>query len=486
MLGHLAYIAAMLVLGALVLSGAPEGLGSLVLVIGVIGLWRYSWAAINFVRAAVYMLWAYPGLRRRAEAAYADRPVAAHAFFLVTTYKIDPAITTRVYRSILEAAARSRGGATIVASVVDGADVRLIRELVARAQPTMPEVRVVIDRIAGTGKRDAIARSLRMIAREAPSARDILVFVDGDSCVPPDLVERSAPFFTDPRVGALTTDEAAEIPDAPLFQAWFDLRFMQRQVMMCSMGLGGRVLTLTGRMSVVRADLACEPSFIRQVQHDFIDHWRLGRIDFLTGDDKSTWFWLLGRGYLMRYLPDVRSLSMETQPLPGFVDSATTLMRRWFGNMMRTNGRALALGPGRIGAFTWWSILDQRISVWTTLIGPAAVLMTTVAIDPLALPAYVAWVMLTRYCFCAVLSAFRGRGFPISYPPLLYFGQIAGALVKTSVMFRLDQQRWTRQGAARGAPLTVSGRLRAASSSYVQTLAYGWFALGVVCLTALL
>jgi glycosyltransferase Alg8 len=347
-------------------------------------------------------------------------------------------------------------------------------------------VKLTIDQIPGTGKRDALGRSLRILAREAPSARDILVLVDGDSCVPLDIVERSAPFFTLPDMGALTTDEVAEIPDAPLFRAWFDLRFMQRQVMMCSMALSGRVLTLTGRMSVFRADLATDPSFIRQVQHDHIDHWRLGRIDFLTGDDKSTWFWLLSRGYRMTYLPDMRSVSMETQPLPGFVDSAMTLMRRWFGNMMRTNGRALALGPRRIGAFTWWSILDQRVSVWTTLSGPVAVLLTAVFVDPIALPAYLAWVLFTRYVFCAALSLFRGGGFPITFPPLLYFSQIAGAAVKSSVVFRLDQQRWTRQSSAAQAPLSPRQRLRAGSSRLVQTLAYGWLGLGVLLFTGIL
>jgi glycosyltransferase Alg8 len=487
MLGHLAYIATFLALGAAAAAHGVDEFGSVVVLVGAFGLWRYSWAAVNFARAAAYILWAYPRKRARMERAYADRKVAAYAFFMVTTFKIEPAITTRVYRSIFEAAARSEGGATIVASVVDGADQRIIRELFARSAAAEAGVKMVIDQIPGTGKRDAIARSLRILSREAPSARDILVFVDGDSCVPPDLVERSAPFFCDPRVGALTTDETVEITDAPLFRDWFDLRFMQRQAMMCSMALSGRVLTLTGRMSVFRADLATDPSFIRQVQQDYIDHWRLGRVTFLTGDDKSTWFWLLSRGYLMTYLPDVKSVSMETQPLPGFVESAATLMKRWFGNMMRTNGRALALGPRRIGLFTWWSILDQRISVWTTLAGPTAVVLTTIFVSPLVFPAYVAWVLFTRYVFCWVLSLFRGGGFPITYPPLLYFGQICGAAVKSSVMFKLDQQRWTRQGSAsRAAPLTLGQRLRAGSSRYMQLLAYGWFGLGVLFLTGLL
>lgn len=490
MIGHLAYLAVLAALAAAV-STQASGLGAdqlapAVLVVGTLGAWRYSWAAVNVVRAALYVRWRYPRLRDRAERAYAARPVPAHAYFMITTYKIDPWITTRVYRALFEAAARSRGGATVVASVVDGADVRILRDLFARMGVAASGVSLIVDRIPGTGKRDAIARSLRVIAREAPCPRDVLVFVDGDSCVPPDIVDRAAPFFSDGRVGALTTDETAEIPDAPLFREWFDLRFTQRQMMMSSMALGGRVLTLTGRMSVFRADLATDPSFIRQVQHDSIDHWRLGRIRFLTGDDKSTWFWLLARGYRMAYLPDVRSVSMETQPLPGFAESAFALMRRWFGNMMRTNGRALALGPARIGAFTWWSILDQRLSIWTTLAGPIAVAATALFSSLLVIPAYVAWVMFTRYVFCAVLSLFRGGGFPIVQPGLLYFSQITGAAIKSGAIFRLDRQKWTRQASGRAVPVSLGQRMRDASSTAMQALAFGWLTLGVLLMTGLL
>ncbi len=280
--------------------------------------------------------------------------------------------------------------------------------------------------------------------------------VDGDSCVPVDLVARTAPFFTDPRVGALTTDEEVEITHGAWFRDWFRLRFTQRQIMMSSMGLSGRVLTLTGRMSVFRADLATRSEFVNLVQSDHIDHWRLGRVNFLTGDDKSTWYWLLKNGWRMPYLPDVASVSMESQPTPGFVDSAVTLMMRWFGNMLRINGRALALSPAKIGLFTWWSILDQRLAIWTTLAGPISVLIGAAVVSPMVLVAYVAWVMLTRYVVSAVLVMTRpSGGFPIRYPVLLYFGQIVGAAVKSYVLFRLDRQRWTRQQAARRA---VSGQ----------------------------
>ena len=485
---HAAYLAVCAMLAFSLPHSALGNAQGVLVVIGVIGIWRYGWATTNFLRAALFLNVVYPRRRARAEGAYNARTHPAHAYFLTTSYKIEAETTRRVYRSIFQAALNSPGGATIVASVVETADARLIQRIFDTMPMAGSGVTLILDQIPGTGKRDALARSLRLISRQSPSRRDVVIFVDGDSCVPEDIVARTAPFFTDPRVGALTTDERVEIANAPMFRDWFALRFTQRQMMMSSMGLSERVLTLTGRMSVFRADLATTPDFIRLIQHDFIEHWRLGRVDFLTGDDKSTWFWLLRAGYRMVYLPDVASVSMETQPRPGFVDSAVTLMIRWFGNMLRTNGRALALPARDIGYFTWWSLMDQRLAIWTTLAGPIGVLLTALFIEPWVLPAYAAWVMFTRYVFCAVLSLFRGGGFPITYPFLLYFGQIVGASVKSYVLFRLDRQRWTRQSGGRsgGFATAIGARMRGASSLFAHCLALGWLTFGIFFLTGIL
>jgi glycosyltransferase Alg8 len=484
MLAHVIYILSMTILALSVPHPTVSAVSGTLITVGLIGAWRYAWAGINLARAAYFLNFAYPRRQRLAAEAYAAHGLKDHAYFLVTTYKIAPEISTRVYRSIFEAAFRATGGATIVASIVDEADARLIRRVMASVALHHPGreamVGLKIDKIAGTGKRDALATSLRSIARLNPGRNDIVVFVDGDSCVPHDVVDRSIPFFTDPTVGAVTTDELSDTQGGRLFRDWFDLRFSQRHVMMSSMSLGGRVLTLTGRMSIFRASLATDPGFVDLVRNDFIDHWRLGRVHFLTGDDKSTWYWLLQRGYKMLYLPDICTLSIETQPKDGFFESATTLMTRWFGNMLRTNARALALPASRIGYFTWWSILDQALSIWTTLAGPASILLAAFFVSPWILPIYLAWVMFTRYLFCTVIMAFRGKSFPITYPFLLYFSQVGGAVVKSFILFRLDRQRWTRQsgsGSARTVPL--GQRWRAMSSTYMHCLALGWLILGV-------
>lgn len=485
-LTHLLYFSVMYLLVAMVPQGyLGESLAgsNTFLILGLLGTWRYTWAAINFTRAIIYRRVVFPRRKALAHRRFAERKAPCHAYFLVTTYMVEPESTLLCYRALFEAAANSRDGATIVASVVDGADERMIRELYNASRLDLSRVELVIDRIKSNGKRDALAQTLKIIGSYSPTHNDILVFVDGDTCVPPNIVSESAPIFTNPKVGALTTDEGVIIKEDSLYRDWFKLRFNQRQVMMCSMGISNRVLTLTGRMSVFRADLATKPDFIRGVGHDFLDHWRLGRVTFLTGDDKSTWFWLLKNGYEMAYLPDVQSLSMETQPGTTFYGSAKTLMVRWFGNMMRTNGRALKLSPRKIGFFTWWSILDQRISAWTTLVGPTSVALAAVTDSISVVPIYVAWVMLTRYVFTLVISLFRGTWFPITHPPLLYFGQLAGSIVKIFVLFRLDRQRWTRQGSSAKIIMSRPERLRAIESTIHHTLALVWLAIGVYFLS---
>ena len=363
-------------------------------------------------------------------------------------------------------------------------DERLIHGIYKSMNIDPSHVRLVTDRIKSSGKRDAMQKALRILASCSPTENDIMVFVDGDTLVPEDIWARSAPVFTDGCTGALTTDEAAIIDKEGLFKDWFTLRFNQRQVMMCSMGLANRVLTLTGRMSVFRADLATDPTFLRAVGQDYLDHWRLGRVNFLTGDDKSTWFWLLKRGYQTAYLPDVQSASYETQPSDSFYDSSKTLMVRWFGNMMRTNGRAIAMGPRDMGFFTWWSILDQRVSCWTTMVGPISVAVTALFSTAVVIPLYISWVMLTRYMFSMYIALFNREWFPVTHPFILYFGQVTGAAIKTFVLFRLDRQKWTRQGSGGGSGQVMAfyDRLKMTESTVHHGLAYTWLTLAIMYL----
>lgn len=414
------------------------------LFISALGFWRFAWGGLHLVRSLIYRNWRFPVLRRRAVAlALTDTP--PHAFLLVTSFRIPAQLTSKVYRGTFRAALAAPGKATVIASIVDLADQHLIKRVFEVVVGNSDKVDLEFVRIEGTGKRDALAYGFRAIAARRPSDDAVVAVIDGDTIVPDDLIAKTAYFFRlDPQVGALTSDEVCEVEGNEIFRRWYELRFAQRHVLMSSMGLAGRVLTLTGRMSLFRAGIICDPDFIRQVELDYIDHWRLGQFKFLTGDDKSSWYWLLKNGYKMIYVPDVVVMTVEQPPDPNFFKSAFMLMRRWFGNMLRTNERAIALGPRKIGFFAWWAVLDQRVSMWTCLTGPTAAILGTVFVSPWVIVIYAFWVLASRYVLSAVLLTAR-PSFSVFNPFLLYFNQIFGAFIKTFVFFRLDKQKWTRQ-----------------------------------------
>ena len=200
---------------------------------------------------------------------------------------------------------------------------------------------------------DGLAQGFRAISRDAPPGDAVVAVIDGDTLLTDGLIRKTVPFFKMlPRMGALTTDEECHVQGSPIMREWHDLRFAQRQILMSSMGLSRRVLTLTGRMSLFRAAIVTQPDFIRLMEDDHLDHWRFGRLKFLTGDDKSSWYWLLKNGWEMLYVPDVAIQTWEHPPARHFLPASTQLMRRWFGNMLRTNERALDVPPHVTGFFT--------------------------------------------------------------------------------------------------------------------------------------
>lgn len=419
------------------------GSDQFILVVGGLALWRYSWGLVHYIRHWVYRRIVFPRWRAQADA-NADALMPPHIYLLVTSFRIEAETTIAVYKAALAEAMTCGVPATLVASIVEKADETLVRTLFENANPPS-RVRLKIVRIPGSGKRDGLAQGFRAISRAMPHPDAVVAVIDGDSILEDGLLRKCAPFFKlQPRMGALTTDEICEVKGSNLIRAWHDLRFAQRQVLMSSVGLSRKVLTLTGRMSMFRAPIITHPDFIRHVESDSIDHWRLGRFRFLTGDDKSSWFWVLKQGWDMLYVPDSVVMTVEHPPSNGFFKATSMLMFRWFGNMLRTNGRALALGPLRAGLFPWWCVVDQRISMWTSLSGPVFALLLSLRHGGQYLWIYLVWIGLTRWVMTMMLYLVRGR-LDWKYPFLIYYNQIWGSLIKTYVFFRLDRQSWTRQ-----------------------------------------
>jgi glycosyltransferase Alg8 len=439
-------------------------------ILGTLGAWRYSWGAVHLVRALIYRHRAFPRLRRAVDGLGDDtRP--SEVYIIISSYRIRAETTARAYQAAIAEAIRYRRRATIVAGIVEPADQRLIKHIFRQMTPPA-EVRLVLVRRPALGKRHQMACSLRAISRLRPSSDAAVVFVDGDTLLTPGCLAKSLPFLgLMPNVDAITTDEDCIVANGPVMQAWHSLRFAQRHQMMSSMALSGRLLVITGRTSIYRAKVALDPGFVEILENDHLDHWRFGRFPLLTGEDKSKWYWLLRRGRRMLYLPDTKVVTIEDPLAKGLFPAATELMLRWFGNMLRGSSRAIALGPRRIGLFPWWCLIDQRLSMWTPLFGPIVAVLFAVGKSVLFLYAYVLWIAVTRLVQALLLLTARPTISGL-YPPLIYFGQVYGALVKTYILFRLDRQRWTRQNIALEARLSPrQARLQSLTSAYLHALA---------------
>lgn len=442
--GWLLYAAALLQIALLLPADAYQpGTANYVLAIGALGIWRYSLRAIHLVRASLFLRSEYPRLRRLADAAGEDA-APSQVYLLITSFRIDAQTTAAVYRAAIAEALRCGWPVTLVASIVEAADERLVLSQ-WQALAHSPRLRLKIVRIPGTGKRDALAQGFRAISRDMPAADAVVALIDGDTLLEPGVLRRSAPYLKlMPTVGALTTNEFCKVEGGYWMREWHRLRFAQRHLNMCSMALTRRVLTLTGRMSLFRAAIVTDPGFIDDVQNDALSHWRLGRFRFLTGDDKSSWYSVMRLGWDTWYVPDAAISTIEHPPDASFLRASRRLMFRWYGNALRQNGRAMALGPRRLGWFTYYVLLDQRILMWTGLLGLALALAASLRFNFYFLVSFALWVGITRLLMSLLLLLF---GHPVgpAYPMLLYYNQVVGSLIKIKASFHLDQQSWTRQ-----------------------------------------
>jgi glycosyltransferase Alg8 len=413
------------------------------LLIGLVGIWRYSMGALHFVRGMLFLYVVYPYYRRKVKKIGKDAD-PSHVFLLVTSFRIDALTTAQVYRSVIREAIECGFPTTVVCSIVELSDELLVKNLWTRMNPPA-HIKLDFVRIPGTGKRDGLAYGFRAISRHLPDDRAVVAVVDGDTVLAEGVVKKTVPWFQlFPNVGGLTTNEFCEVRGSYIMSEWHKLRFAQRHINMCSMALSKRVLTMTGRMSVFRAKVVTDPEFIRDVESDHLEHWRLGRFQFLTGDDKSSWYSLMRLGYDTFYVPDAAINTVEHPPEKSFIKASRKLMFRWYGNNLRQNSRALRLGMGRLGLFTSVVLFDQRVSMWTCLLGLAVAIIASIKYSIVYLLIYLLWIGTTRLLLTLLLS-FSGHPIGPAYPAILYYNQIVGALVKIYVFFRLDQQSWTRQ-----------------------------------------
>lgn len=406
-------------------------------------LWRYGWQLTHYVRAGWYAGWHYPKLRADAELVAAERAWPARIFVVVPSYLEEPWVSTAAIQALLANLAELPCKATVVVAVGSDDDEAVVGAA-CRGHAALGRVEVVCQR-QSQGKRIALGHALRAVARRYRHEADsVTVFMDGDSWLEPGALRRVLPFFMAYRdLGAVTTNEEVYLPGGGgWYRDWFRLKFGLRQVLFQSHSLSHKVLTLTGRFSVFRTSIVVSEDFLSLIENDTIDHWLHGRFRFLMGDDKSSWFHVLRSGWNMLYLPDVTCVSLESREA-SFLSASLSLPYRWFGNTLRNNPRALALGPGHTGWFIWLVLLDQRLSMWTSLVGIAGATVLAITKSALYLPIYVAWAVAVRSVQLLVI-AWHGHAVTLRTIPIMLYTQWVGSLVKIRAWHHLADQNWSK------------------------------------------
>jgi glycosyltransferase Alg8 len=424
------------------------------LTLGGIAFWRWSWFAIQNSRAIIYRFWVFPRLRRQALQAVAEFGPVPEVTILATTYHEKPWITSAVFGSIFRELSTLKGlvrpPKVIVITGCDQDDEN-IRNLFAEccrdlkpADATQWPPELVLGR-GDKGKRLALGTGMEEIEKSGLRDDGVVVILDGDTMFQPGLLEKVLPVFRlKPTVSAITTNEDGVVKGTPWIAEWTSLRFGLRHRSMCSISLSGKLLCLTGRFSVFRGSVVTDPSFRAQVEHDVIHHWLWGSFEMLSGDDKSTWFWLAKNGHRMLYVPDAMVTTFEV--ITGSaIHRAMANTRRWSGNSVRHGWRAIMLGPRKLGWFPWWCLIDQRLTMLTILFGPTVAIFSFITGRWEMAAAYLLWVMLSRVAHAAI-SWRHGRRFSAYYIPLQVIADWITALTKLWVVFHPAKQNWLNRG----------------------------------------
>ena len=416
----------------------------IVYVIGILGIWRYGWWFNHWMRAIIYERITYPKKRDLAAELWESGWRPRHIHVQMTTFREHREISEAVIRSLC----REFREAGVPATIWLGSSEREDEDKIARHLKLVGsdlDITLRIIRQNQPGKRVAIALILRAMARAGLAKDDLVIFMDGDFVYHPGMIRKCTPLFAlDPELHALTTDEHVMVRGPGWMQSWLNMRFAQRRLAMCSHALSDRVLTLTGRCSMFRAEHITSNEFIRLQEADYLNHWLWGTFRFLSGDDKSTWYTLLKRGVKMTYVPDAAGTTIEVVEGSGTKRMVENL-RRWSGNMLRNGFRAIMLGPRAMPFFIWWCCVDQRIAMWTMLFSPMLAIAGAIKLGSGYVVAYFVYIAITRALLSMVLFTYAQR-VDLNYIWCLYTNQLLNAAVKIYMMWRLAKQKWSNRG----------------------------------------
>ncbi len=384
-------------------------------------------------------------------------------------HSIDPDVSRITIASHLEALlAFTKDGATATFVILatneskEGGqfwlDVKTTQEIVGEYSSDRIEV-IIIPQV--NKKRGAYKQLFDVI----PSARNVSYytpeqivfwFVDGDSEIPKELrhcffVDVARSLSVENKIGGVTVHNKVKVySNSP----WVIALMAYTKGPARSFVMQASPNVLTGRGSMIIGTIALDREFQKLVAEDLINltGFLIPKKEFYsdTGDDKSTYYFVLMKGWNVRYNPDLYVVCHEKmkwfiEKLPNIWSfQHPSLAVRYCRNNLNNVQRLLRLGMGKLGFTRYMMNWADRHLFWTPLIGPisTAFLMNAWGFDYLYV--YISWIVATRsLATFVVCMATKERWSPF-YPVILIYIQNVLSLVK---LWALVSARsfWTRQ-----------------------------------------
>jgi hyaluronan synthase len=264
---------------------------------------------------------------------------------------------------------------------------------------------------------------------------DIIVLVDSDTIWSDDVLEKTLPFFLDPRMGGATITQRVYKPKR-VADIIFDIMLWSRyqEEVPALLGAGKVFNTLSGRTAFYRREAIFSKTQdnIHNLRHEFF----LGTRG-ISGDDKRLTHLILEQGWHIAYVPGPVVYTTGIGSVRQFFKQRI----RWMRNMWRADLRAVF-----VRRWVWKHPalaifrIDSFIQPFIMLIGPVVFVVALAKQDWLLAGILLAWWLITRTI--KLFGYFRAHPARFIYLPVYIVYSYANALVKIYALATVVEHSW--------------------------------------------
>ena len=375
--------------------------------------WRAAFP-LAIAGAIVWSLWLYRCiLSAKAKPIVSD--FASTTSVVVPSYHEDPDILMQCLRNW-----RSQDPTEIII-VLDVADTEAFARITALGDPTIKPVL-----FQHAGKRSALGVGIKMATSE------VLVLTDSDTQWQPQLLANVQRPFSDPEVGAVSTQQNVFQRQTSIWRRIADwLVNLRYYNYVPAMGRAGAVACVSGRTAAYRRSVVIP--VLENLENEFF----LGRRCVAGDDGRLTWL-VLASGYKTVHQSSARALSMFPDTFRAFVKQRV----RWSRNSYRCYLTALYKG------WLWRTPFVTKVTVLQILLTPVTMgitlgylIFSRLELTQTSLALALAWLMIGRGV--RGISHLRRHPADILLLPLMTFVVIFIALpIKLYAFVTMNKQGW--------------------------------------------